>query len=108
MANATENTQLDPEAVRLGQALRNIRKNLPQRWPLWKLGPKVGRSRTNLSNIECGRRTADAPLLYAIAQVYGMPIETFLDLLYPPDKGLQPPAELVAGLRCGEPSKEVS
>lgn len=71
MPNDNGGADLDPEAVRIGALLRDLRE--ANDWTLERLGSAIGKTHHYLSKIERGHKKARVTLCRDIAEAYDMP-----------------------------------
>lgn len=90
--------ELDPEAVRIGGVLRNLRDI--RGWTLQNLGAEIGRTHSYVSKVERGhvKPAKQLALVPAIAAAYGVTTTELLAEIYPPDGPHQPPPGVELGL----------
>ena len=74
------NVELDPEAVRIGATIRELRKAYGLK--VTELAEEVGISRPYLSNVEAGRKQATRVLCAQIAGVLNVPLAAIVSSTY--------------------------
>ncbi|KAB2347286.1 helix-turn-helix domain-containing protein [Actinomadura rudentiformis] len=97
---------VDPEAYRIGQKLRNIRKF--HDFSLQDLGERLGRTHSSLSKIENGltRPERTYQLIGPLADIYGIPAKDIVKALYPPDGPHPVPPELLLSAHVADVAEE--
>jgi DNA-binding XRE family transcriptional regulator len=81
MPNDNSGVALDPDAIRIGALLRDLRE--ANGWTLERLGGAIGKTHHYLSKIERGHRKAKVPLCRDIARAYGMPPAELIGAAFP-------------------------